>query len=72
LQRYSPSAKQRSSAGSGAERLARILSSAADARWSPPGSARWYLEEREQPWPAVAVDEVTRRAVGETIDRLLS
>jgi NAD(P)-dependent dehydrogenase (short-subunit alcohol dehydrogenase family) len=31
-----------------AERLARILDR---PRWSPPGEARWYVEERELAWP---------------------
>ncbi|WP_224243347.1 SDR family NAD(P)-dependent oxidoreductase [Hyalangium gracile] len=52
-----------------AARLARIL---ARERWSPAGEARWLLEEKEEPWPAVAEDEATRRAVRETTARLLS
>lgn len=53
----------------GAARLARIL---AHERWSPPGEARWFMEENEQPWPAVAEDEATRRAVRDTTARLLA
>jgi NAD(P)-dependent dehydrogenase (short-subunit alcohol dehydrogenase family) len=52
-----------------AARLARIL---ARERWSPPGEARWLIEENEQPWPAVAEDAVTRRAVRDTTARLLA
>jgi NAD(P)-dependent dehydrogenase (short-subunit alcohol dehydrogenase family) len=52
-----------------AARLARIL---ARERWSPAGEARWLVEEQEQPWPAVAEDEATRRAVRETTTRLLA
>lgn len=52
-----------------AARLARIL---ARERWSPPGEARWLLEENEQPWPAVAEDERTRRAVRDTTAQLLA
>lgn len=51
-----------------AERLYRIL---AKDRWSPPGAARWFFEDKEQPWPAVAYNEDTRRAVRETTERLL-
>lgn len=50
------------------DRLARILSR---ERWSPPGDARWMVEEQEQPWPDVAQDVATRRAVLETTARLL-
>jgi hypothetical protein len=53
----------------GAVRLARVL---ARERWSPPGEARWFMEETEQPWPAVAEDGATRRAVRETTARLLA
>ncbi|WP_224371140.1 SDR family NAD(P)-dependent oxidoreductase [Hyalangium versicolor] len=52
-----------------ASRLARIL---ARERWSPSGEARWLIEETEQPWPAVAEDEATRRAIRETTARLLA
>jgi NAD(P)-dependent dehydrogenase (short-subunit alcohol dehydrogenase family) len=45
-----------------AARLTRILSR---DRWSPEGEARWMFEEAEQPWPAVAEDPNTRRAVRE-------
>jgi NAD(P)-dependent dehydrogenase (short-subunit alcohol dehydrogenase family) len=51
-----------------AERLARIL---ARERWSPAGEARWLVEEEEQPWPAVAESETTRRAVRDTTESLL-
>jgi NAD(P)-dependent dehydrogenase (short-subunit alcohol dehydrogenase family) len=40
-----------------AERLYRIL---AKDRWSPPGDALWFFEDKEQPWPAVACNEDTR------------
>lgn len=52
-----------------AARLARIL---ARERWSPPGEARWLVEENEQSWPAVAENEATRRAVRDTTARLLA
>lgn len=52
-----------------AARLARIL---ARDRWSPAGEARWLVEEDEKPWPAVADDEGTRRALRETTARLLA
>jgi NAD(P)-dependent dehydrogenase (short-subunit alcohol dehydrogenase family) len=52
-----------------AARLARLL---ARERWSPPGEARWLMEDQEQPWPAAAEDEATRRAVRDTTARLLS
>jgi NAD(P)-dependent dehydrogenase (short-subunit alcohol dehydrogenase family) len=52
-----------------AARLARIL---ARERWSPPGEARWLVEEAEQPWPPVAENEATRRAVRATTERLLA
>lgn len=52
-----------------AARLARIL---ARERWSPPGEARWLIEENDHPWPDVAQDEATRRAVRETTARLLA
>lgn len=51
-----------------AARLTRIL---ARDRWSPPGEARWLMEEQEQPWPAVAENKATRRAVWEATARLL-
>ncbi len=43
-----------------AKRLARIL---ARDRWSPPGEARWLMEEREAPWPAPADDPRIRADV---------
>ncbi|HEY0141233.1 MAG TPA: SDR family NAD(P)-dependent oxidoreductase [Thermoanaerobaculia bacterium] len=52
-----------------AQRLARIL---AKERWSPAGEARWMIEEKEEPWPAVAEDEATRAAVRETTAVMLS
>jgi hypothetical protein len=52
-----------------AARLTRIL---ARERWSPPGEARWLIEENEQPWPAVAENEATRNAVRETTRQLLA
>jgi NAD(P)-dependent dehydrogenase (short-subunit alcohol dehydrogenase family) len=52
-----------------AARLARIL---ARERWSPPGDARWLVEETEQPWPAIATDEATRRAVRDATARWLA
>jgi len=51
-----------------AERLLRILE---QPRWSPPGTARWLVEEEEQPWPANACDEATIRGVRETTAALL-
>lgn len=51
------------------ERLRRIL---ARTRWSPPGEARWMLEEQEKPWFPAAEDGTTRRAVREVTDRLIS
>jgi NAD(P)-dependent dehydrogenase (short-subunit alcohol dehydrogenase family) len=51
------------------ERLARVL---ARARWSPPGEARWLLEEAEQPWPAIAEDAALRASVRESTERLLA
>ena len=39
---------------------------------SPPGEARWLVEENEQPWPPVAQDEATRRALRDTTQRLLA
>lgn len=53
----------------GAVRLVQLL---ARERWSPPGEARWFMEETEQPWPAVAEDEAIRRAVREITTRLLA
>ncbi|NTX40369.1 SDR family NAD(P)-dependent oxidoreductase [Myxococcus sp. CA039A] len=50
-----------------AERLVRVL---ARGRWSPPGQAPWWMEETEQPWPAVTEDVATRRAVREVHARL--
>jgi NAD(P)-dependent dehydrogenase (short-subunit alcohol dehydrogenase family) len=52
-----------------AARLARIL---ARERWSPPGEARWLMEETEQPWPAIAQDEATVLAVRDSTARLLA
>ncbi|RKG78377.1 SDR family NAD(P)-dependent oxidoreductase [Corallococcus sp. CA049B] len=52
-----------------AARLARIL---ARERWSPPGDARWLLEEAEQPWPDVAQDVATRQALRDTTAQLLA
>lgn len=52
-----------------AARLARIL---ARERWSPAGEARWLVEENEQPWPAVAEDDTTRRGVRDTTAKLLT
>jgi hypothetical protein len=52
-----------------ADRRGRVL---ARPRWSPPGDARWSVEEREQPWPDIASAESTRRAVREATERLLS
>jgi NAD(P)-dependent dehydrogenase (short-subunit alcohol dehydrogenase family) len=52
-----------------AARLARLL---ARERWSPAGEARWLIEENEQPWPDIAQDEATRRAVRDTTARLLA
>ncbi|APR80205.1 Putative oxidoreductase/Short-chain dehydrogenase [Minicystis rosea] len=52
-----------------ASRLTRVL---ARDRWSPPGEARWLFEEKEQPWPSVAEDAATRRALRETTARLLA
>lgn len=40
--------------------------------WSPPGDARWLVEDREQPWPSVAEDEHTRRAVREMVSRFVT
>jgi len=50
-------------------RLARIL---ARERWSPPGDARWMMEEQEQPWPAPTDDERLRQAVRRTTARWLA
>jgi NAD(P)-dependent dehydrogenase (short-subunit alcohol dehydrogenase family) len=54
---------------SAAARLVRIL---ARDRWSPPGEARWLVLDEERPWPPVAEDPVTRRAVRETTAALLA
>lgn len=51
-------------------RLARIL--ARGGRWSPPGEARWLVEEAEQPWPAVVDDPAMRAALRDTTARLLA
>ena len=52
-----------------AQRLARIL---AKERWSQAGEARWMIEEKDEPWPAVADDPATRAAVRETTAVMLS
>ena len=52
-----------------AARLARVLER---ARWSPPGQARWWVEETEAPWPAVAEDAGTRAAVRAAVDAHLA
>lgn len=52
-----------------AARLVRML---ARPRWSPPGDARWFVEEAEQPWPAVAEEAAARAAVREVTARLLA
>ncbi|MEW5848241.1 MAG: SDR family NAD(P)-dependent oxidoreductase [Myxococcota bacterium] len=52
-----------------AERLTRIL---ARPRWSPPGEARFLVEEQEQPWPANVVDSATRAAVARVTSGLLA
>ena len=52
-----------------AERLTRLISR---NNWSPQGEARWFVEEKEQPWPAIAEDEATRNAVRETTARILA
>lgn len=54
-----------------AERLARLVLQAPEERWSPRGQVRWLEEENERPWPAVAQDEQTWRAVREVTARLL-
>jgi NAD(P)-dependent dehydrogenase (short-subunit alcohol dehydrogenase family) len=41
-------------------------------RWSPPGEARWRVENDERPWPAVAERAETRRAVRESVRRYLA
>lgn len=41
-------------------------------RWSPPGEARWRMEEKEQPWPASAEVAATRTAVRELTPALLA
>jgi NAD(P)-dependent dehydrogenase (short-subunit alcohol dehydrogenase family) len=51
-----------------AQRLARIL---ARERWSPPGEAKWLVEEQEQAWPPVTRDEATRAALHEVTQHLL-
>ena len=51
-----------------AQRLTRIL---ARERWSPPGEARWMVEDQEQPWPPNTQDAATRRAVREVTARFL-
>lgn len=52
-----------------AARLVRVLGR---ERWSPPGDARWQVEEHEQPWPPAAEDAAARKAVRETTARLLA
>lgn len=52
-----------------AARLLRVLGR---ERWSPPGQARWQVEEKEQPWPPAAQDAATRQAVRATTARLLA
>jgi NAD(P)-dependent dehydrogenase (short-subunit alcohol dehydrogenase family) len=52
-----------------AARMVRILRL---RRWSTPGEAAWMVEEQPQPWPAVAGDPATRRAVREVTARLLA
>lgn len=52
-----------------AARLARILGR---ERWSPPGAARWLVEEQEQPWPAIAEDPALRAEVRAVTERLLA
>jgi NAD(P)-dependent dehydrogenase (short-subunit alcohol dehydrogenase family) len=36
-------------------------------RWSPPGDARWVVEDKEQPWPGATEDEQTRRVVRDMV-----
>lgn len=43
-----------------AARLGRVLTR---ARWSPPGEARWMVEEVERPWPRAAESAATRETV---------
>jgi NAD(P)-dependent dehydrogenase (short-subunit alcohol dehydrogenase family) len=52
-----------------AKRLARIL---ARDRWSPPGEARWLMEEREAPWPAPADDPRARADVRAVTARMFA
>ncbi|RKG80091.1 SDR family NAD(P)-dependent oxidoreductase [Corallococcus exercitus] len=52
-----------------AARLVRILQR---ERWSPPGDARWLMEEAERPWPAVTENAATRQALRDTTARLLA
>ncbi len=52
-----------------AERLVRILDR---GRWSPPGDARWLVEETESPWPEVADAPTARAACREVTARLLA
>ncbi|HEY3445581.1 MAG TPA: SDR family NAD(P)-dependent oxidoreductase [Myxococcales bacterium] len=49
-----------------AARLARILER---PRWSPPGQARWLVEDEERPWPKVAESGKTRQAVREATQK---
>lgn len=51
-----------------AARLVRILER---PRWSPPGEARWQVEENEAPWPEVADREETRASLRAVTERLL-
>ena len=48
-----------------AERLERIL---AKDRWSPKGDARWWIEEKEHPWPKNADDAKTRDAIRSALE----
>lgn len=52
-----------------AARLARILGR---DRWSPPGEAKWWVIEEEQPWPAPADDRATRETLRRVTERLLA
>jgi NAD(P)-dependent dehydrogenase (short-subunit alcohol dehydrogenase family) len=53
-----------------AARLAHLLEQSPSDRWSPEGEVRWLDKEKEQPWPDVAEDARTRRAVREITARL--
>jgi short-subunit dehydrogenase len=52
-----------------AARLVRVLQR---PRWSTPGAAPFWFEERPMRWPAAACDAATRRAVWETSSRFLA